>query len=37
MILLNVQFYLGILIGGLAAVGYFTFTGSTLNWKKGKK
>ena len=26
-----------VIVGGLAAVGYFTWTGSTLIWKKGKK
>jgi hypothetical protein len=26
-----------VIIGGLAAVAYFTYTGSTLNWKKVKK
>lgn len=24
----------GIIIGGLAAVAYFSYTGSTLKWKK---
>lgn len=28
--------FLGIVIGGLAAVGYFTYTGSTLKFKKDK-
>jgi hypothetical protein len=26
-----------VIIGGLAAVVYFSWTGSTLNWKKVKK
>ena len=35
-IIFDVAFYLGIILGGLAAVGYFTWTGSVLKWKKGK-
>ena len=27
----------GVIVGGLGAVGYFFYTGSTLNWKKVKK
>ena len=32
-----IRLIIGIIIGGLAAVAYFTYTGSTLNWKKVKK
>ena len=35
-IIFDVAFYLGIILGGLFAVGYFTWTGSVLKWKKGK-
>ena len=31
-----VNFAVGIVLGGLIAVAYFTWTGSKLNWKKGK-
>lgn len=32
-----INFIIGIVIGGLAAVAYFTWTGSVLNWKKVSK
>ena len=27
-------FLMGIILGGVGAVGYFIYTGSTLKWKK---
>jgi hypothetical protein len=35
-VLFDIMFYLGIVLGGLLAVGYFTWTGTILKWKKGK-
>jgi len=31
-----ISLILGVIIGGLASVAYFTYTGSTLNWKRKK-
>ena len=28
---------IGIFLGGIGAIGYFKYTGSTLKWKKAKK
>lgn len=25
---------IGIVLGGVGSIGYFTYTGSTLNWKR---
>ena len=33
---INAKFIVGAIIGGLVAVGYFTWTGSQLVWKKKK-
>ena len=30
----DINTYIGIALGGLAAVVYFSYTGSTLRWKK---
>ena len=35
--IVNAKFIIGAVVGGALAVVYFSFTGSTLNWKKKKK
>jgi len=33
---LNAKFIVGLVLGSLATLGYFSYTGSTINWKRKK-